>query len=535
MRRLGGWPFRRAASRVDVELTAALHRLLPPAPTVAVLAPAGDDEVAALVARVRPDARVVSYDVGLDVRERHGALTAAAPWDAIVDAGPPRGQLRRVLASYYQLRPGGVLVLRATDPKTGRLLDGHPDEVKVRSPDEPADVTRLAASLGGSGRFGRGAYLVRGDGPVAWAILDEDNANRLLERRPEVGRVLQVVPAQTFNRRAELRTNTAENVKRAKPLIRAPAAALREYDDALVAPQQVVVREGLVLPDTFRHNARARLTHRRIEEVAWLFGRVKTDLSEAVRIEGVHYHLDNELRGHFGHLLTEQVARYWGWAPAKERYPDLKAVVMIRRTRELGQWEYDLLEAAGIARDDVLFLRGPARFEKLVSAAPLFSNPEYVHPAITATWDSVGDALATRSTLTDLPRRIFIGRRTDKRACRNGAALEERFAADGFTLVYPEEHSIADQVALFRRAEAIAGYVGSGMFTMCFVKEPVPVITIGSSRYSPRNEYLIAAARGHPLTMVTSRPDDESSYNSSYEFDFAHEGRFLDEVLAELD
>lgn len=500
-----------------------------------MLAVPGDEATAGLVARLRPDARVVPLNARAGVLQRHGDLTAGAPWDAIVDAGLSRHRLRRVLASYYHLRTGGVLVMREVHrwAPIASVVAGRRGRTPVRKPETGEDVQRLRASLAGSGRDGRHAYLVRGGKP-AWAKLDETSANRVLTLRPEIGRVLRSIPGESFTRTFELRQNDSDRWFAERTQIVAPAVALREYHDVYVAPRQMVIRDQMLLPDTYRHNARRRLTHIRINEVAWLFGRPREDLASQDRLEGVYYHLDNEARGHFGHLLTEQVSRLWAWADTKREHPDLKAVMLIRKDRELRSWEYELFEAAGIARDDVTFLRRPAHVERLVSAAPLFSNPAYVHPRILETWDSVGDNLAARATLTDLPDRIFVGRRTEKRACRNGDRVEARFVSHGFTVVYPEDYCLADQVALFRGANAVGGYVGSGLFTMCFVKDPTPVIAVGSSRYSPRNEDLIAAVRGQPLTMVTSAPDDTTDLHSTYAFDFAREGRLLDEVLAGL-
>ena len=33
-------------------------------------------------------------------------------------------------------------------------------------------------------------------------------------------------------------------------------------------------------------------------------------------LEGTYFHLDNEIRGFFGHALTEQVSRLWAWDQA---------------------------------------------------------------------------------------------------------------------------------------------------------------------------------------------------------------------------
>jgi capsular polysaccharide biosynthesis protein len=172
----------------------------------------------------------------------------------------------------------------------------------------------------------------------------------------------------------------------------------------------------------------------------------------------------------------------------------------------------------------------------------MFSMPEYVHPDILGVWTRVGDALAARATLRPQDDRIFISRRIAKRACRNAAEVEELFVRHGFTLVYPEDLPLADQVAMFRRADVIAGFAGSGLFNTCFVTEPTRVIQIGHEAYTANNEYLIASVLGHELVSVVTdldRSEDDERRNvrrfqSSFTVDLAREGEFLRRVLASL-
>ena len=60
---------------------------------------------------------------------------------------------------------------------------------------------------------------------------------------------------------------------------------------------------------------------------------------------------------------------------------------------------------------------------------------------------------------------------------------------------------------IFDQAAVIAGFAGSGLFTMMFTELPKPVIIISSTSYTARNEYLIASAIGHDLTVIYSVPD----------------------------
>jgi len=153
------------------------------------------------------------------------------------------------------------------------------------------------------------------------------------------------------------------------------------------------------------------------------------------------------------------------------------------------------------------------------------------------------DPRATRAQITDRPDRIFCSRRPDlKRACRNVTEVESFFREHGFTVVYPEDYSLPDQVALFDGASTIAGLAGSGMFTLAFCSEPKLVLMISSQAYTARNEYLISAARGHNLRVAWSRPEtmhpegmwQRAAFGSAFRVDLDHEGHYLRQVINDI-
>jgi capsular polysaccharide biosynthesis protein len=278
--------------------------------------------------------------------------------------------------------------------------------------------------------------------------------------------------------------------------------------------------------------------------VAPRFARPRVDLSTAEPLPGTYFHLDSELRGHFGHTMTEQVSRLWALSAARAAYPDLKVLLAVRpRKDDVTAAERTLLSAMGVDDADVVALRrSPVRVERLLAATPMLSMPAYVHPDLVDTWTALGRTLAARAPGTDSPRRIFCSRRTTKRRCRNGTEVEELFRAHGFTVIFPEDHPLTEQARIFREAEVVAGYAGSAMFNLCFAEEPKPVVVVSSESYTATNEYLIASAVGHPLTVVWCPPDlpqpqngwSKESFESDYVFDLARDGEFLTQALEAL-
>ena len=193
---------------------------------------------------------------------------------------------------------------------------------------------------------------------------------------------------------------------------------------------------------------------------------------------------------------------------ALERHPDLRALVFTKPGTGLATWELDLLAAGGVDADRVVVAHEPTAVDTLVGSSPLFGMPAYVHPTIATTYAEVGTRLAGRATAEGpSPRRLFCSRRPGKRSCHNATEVESLFAAHGFTVVFPEDHPLADQVRMVREADVVAGFAGSGMFQIAFAGGPKHVILVGSESYTASNEYLISSVVGHRLDLVLCRPD----------------------------
>lgn len=463
-------------------------------------------------------------------------LAGRGPWDRVVDAtGDPDGQVRRLDALLRLVVPGGVYEVVRPTP----AVRAHLERLTSEPPRGPEDRS-LRRAVASWSHHGRRLRVVRGRPTLA--VLREDELNRALLADPGRGRVLDSLPAATLRSRCELRTSDGARPARMRTTYRAPEAFLREYRDVVVGPKSVLLQRGLVLPDTYRHGTRKVLQHRSLRRSgdAYVVPPFDaSDASDAPELEGPFFHLDNEVRGFFGHALTEQVSRLWAWERARRREPGLRALVTRNRGRGLAGWESTLLAAGGVDPDDLVLVDGPVRVDRLLSASPLWSMPKYVHPAVVETWDRMGAALLAQAGTPVTGHRIFCSRRHDKRACQNRAEVEALFAAHGFDVVFPEEHPLPDQVALFHDADVVAGFAGSGLFTVQFSDRPKHLVVLRPDTYGPSNEYMIAAARGHRLDLVTSRAHvprgSASSFRSDFTVDLEAEGRWLRDRLAELD
>ncbi|MCW2853748.1 MAG: hypothetical protein JWM84_3412 [Nocardioides sp.] len=538
----------RLEQAADASTVAALRPLARragdrPDPVVAVLAESGDHPVAAAVRAVWPQARLTVADPARGASATHVALAAAGPFHAILDAGDTNRAFR-VREVFFHLAHGGVLVVvdaRAVGAKVAEiaataLRAGLLPEGAARNDDvafaEAVDSVRI-----------RGDHLVLAARPRGKAhlakIREEEVSDYLAATGGRVGRVLLERPGAFLENPAPIRVSESDIAPTYRITFDAPPLQLREYHGVQCRPRQVVCNDNVMLPDTYRHNQAVRVNNGYTLQSAPRFAQVKGSAS-AEDLPGTWFHLDSEFRGHFGHAMTEQISRLWAWEEAKAAHPDVKALIMANFTRKtMSEWEYRLYEAAGVAREDLVLMEQPVRPERLLAATPMFSQPAYIHPEVRAVYDRVGDHLAADAPARDYPERIFCSRRHDKRAATNTAEVEEFFASRGFEIVYPEDYPLGEQVQMFRSATELAGFAGSAMFTMAFVKEPTRVTLVSAETYFAQNEALFAALRGHQLNVAWCRatmqkPDGttvKKKLQAWFTFDDAREGEFLRRIL----
>ncbi|WP_323097122.1 glycosyltransferase family 61 protein [Intrasporangium sp. YIM S08009] len=552
------------------------------------------DAWASVLEQAWPELTVQRVRFDDDPSEVHVRLTVAGPFDVVIDASDLSGteQARLFQRTFMHLDQGGSYIARrlvptpgtpcSSDASTGTTAAGVPAAAPAvdalpneNIPEEPPyegdlwslvaeaqaartrdlvddlsrgwerrDVFGLAGCLAEVHVHSKALRLV--NGTRVSAKLREEEVDAVLAVRPELGERLASLPPVTWSAANEYVVNRAVDPY-VQAEFRVPEMVLRRYDDAVCSRGQVVTRDHLLYPETFRQNWMTRMANIYVVEKYPRFGVVRRDLRDPDALAGAWFHLDSEWPGHFGHLLTEQVSRLWAFEQVREREPDVKVLLTLQHDRDpmaLQPFESDVLGAFGITPEDVHVFANPCRPERLYTATGMFSLPRFVHPDVAALWDRVGDHLVRDAEERPRAERLFVSRKPSlKRSCHNVAAVEEIFTARGFEILHPEDHSLAEQVSRFRAAHTVAGFAGSGLFSLMFCREPKDVVVLGPDAYTARNENLIAAVRGHRVTAVRSRSDVEhpegwwtqQAFASGFTFDVDDEGRFLAEQLDRIE
>jgi len=537
------------AAQEGVSIPLSLRKILPEfyslirpnRARVAIIQSADSVDLVALVRQCHPGAQVTAITDVTDPSTLHAVLSARGPWDAIIDASMSCRNSAGLFADlFFHLRRGGRLGLAhsaSTDSPSGQLLS-HLARLNLKNDTEAVRAAiddDMALSRAISRLVITDSYVVAESRAEGLAKLRESEMTMVIEQSDDrVGSEVGAVEPETFEPRSVIRDHRSTTQVRAQSPILVPRMTLRDYHDVLCVRGQLTVKDNLVLPATYRHHLRPRLLNRMTTELGPRFVQLRPYKLPTIELAGTYFHFDSEWPGHFGHVLSEQISRLWAWESAREMYPDLRILLSNRHGHRTAQpFEYEILEAFEVAREDVVVIDGSARVERLVAATPMLSMPEYVSPRIAATWNRIAVAVSQRADDRPLPRRFFCGRRKETRLCNNSVDVEQVFSDAGFEIVFPETLPFSSQVALFQRADVVAGYAGSALFTLSLCPEPKRVLMLSSEAYTAKNEYLIAAVAGHEMDVFWSE-SDEARPNSNYTFDFSREGRALSAVLADL-
>ena len=144
--------------------------------------------------------------------------------------------------------------------------------------------------------------------------------------------------------------------------------------------------------------------------------------------------------------------------------------------------------------DGELWRIGMLHYLSPVGTTPLFRLPE-------------GIAALRARLLADLPptprRRLFVSRGAQpRRQLTNEAELFALCAAFGFERVVPEEHSLAEQAAMFHTAEAIVGVKGAALTNVLFCRPGTPLIVLSPDEWWEPLFWDLASQVGCPYLEV---------------------------------
>jgi hypothetical protein len=190
---------------------------------------------------------------------------------------------------------------------------------------------------------------------------------------------------------------------------------------------------------------------------------------------------------HYGHFITETLSTFWILEenPA-ESYDYFVFYPYIFGCNYTAYVRF-CLEAFGIDESKIVFIGDEFHaFDELTVPARLLRLNHSADAGLRWVYENIashGPPAETMPTRLYLSRRRF-SRRRFERVVANEVHIERTFEDYGFKVIYPEEVPFPIQVALYSRAEAVAGISGSGLHNSVFMRPDRLLIELGDPRYS---------------------------------------------------
>lgn len=490
-----------------------------------------------------------------NLAEVEAALLLVGGIDLIINLRPVllEDLAATLLRLFFHLRRGGGYLLdRSLDPddpdgpwsELSALLErAGPGSRAAPVPVLPAAERELVRSVNRVVVKRRLLLLTKGTTHYL-KLRDRDAEDLLRARRTDVQMtVLERRDGASFSSRAVVRHfGTLVRPGSFAAEIDYPPLTARSYRGRIaLARNSLLFGDQVVLPESFRFHRAPTLVNERLVDVNEVFARIPRKHHPTDVLPGSYFHVDSPVPGHFGHLMAEVISRLWAWDVAKDNCPDLKAIYRQSAIPERAEVDREVLRAFGIPNEDIVAVDRPVFLESVYSATPMWHNqtPHSVHPDMTTVWRRMRDNLVD-PTVAGAPH-IFVSRPPGmkNRPCVNAAEVEAYFAGRGFRVVYPEQHSLAEQAQIFAAAEVVAGFGGSGLFNVLFSQHLSRLVVLSQEAYTARNEYLFASLLGCEVDYLWSAPEiahpkgrwSPEAYQSPWSFDFDLHRRTLDQIL----
>ena len=152
------------------------------------------------------------------------------------------------------------------------------------------------------------------------------------------------------------------------------------------------------------------------------------------------------------------------------------------------------------------------RAQRLVLPRRINKFEDWIVPWLRETLLPLGESASG----TSAPRRIYISRRkASSRSVSNDADLLALLDSHGFVEVRLEEHSLAEQIALFRQAEAIVAPHGAGLTNLVFCEPGTLVVEFIAAGYGSDLYAKLGQARQLNYHLIQCPPQDPARVHAS--------------------
>ena len=205
---------------------------------------------------------------------------------------------------------------------------------------------------------------------------------------------------------------------------------------------------------------------------------------------------------HFGHFLLESLSRL-----SKLKASEHSTVIWISKggSRTFTHWQKDIFKLLGIENYQHIIVNEPA----IISNIEINAQEYVIWDIFTPYHQTFLGAYKIDKPMIE--RKVWLSREYASGGWVNEKSVQNLLAEQGWTIFYPEKHSIFEQLDMLLRSKVVAGIEGSAFHVLLFAKEVKQKIIIfsriknnTSNLHKVNNNYmLISDRKGFDQTEVS--------------------------------
>ncbi len=208
---------------------------------------------------------------------------------------------------------------------------------------------------------------------------------------------------------------------------------------------------------------------------------------------------------HFGHFLAETLSRLWWFV---ENYKDSSRLVLNTQGFSLDHYLLELVTRVGIAKERIIFLSQPTRFDRVLIPDQAFflGSGEFDPIAFRLIFDAIRDSVPRGGV-----ERLYFTRtgfrdshNTTKLRELNEEMLEDFYRSQGYEIISPERLALSEQISLVAGAGSFASTGGTLSHLVLFSPNRVQqdVILRNSRSFRLHGQWGMSQMREASLSVV---------------------------------
>lgn len=214
---------------------------------------------------------------------------------------------------------------------------------------------------------------------------------------------------------------------------------------------------------------------------------------------------------HWGHFLMDCTTRMW--ILLEEAYKDYK-VAFPNHPENILDGNYNrFLELLDVNEERIIPITKPSRFHTIIIPTEARLQPQNRH---TNEWYSIFD-MVSKGAVYDkscIPSKVYFSRSKFGKPELGEKEIEENFRRNGYTIVYPEELTLDDQIGIFQYADEVVSSNSSICMNVVFARKGLKWTVINKYSAVHNNFSELRYEKNLDLTYVDAYSDKLNIYGN---------------------